>query len=196
MTNYQDIGFGVEIRGMEEMKTILRQLPFQLRTRLVRQALAKSSKPIKEESVRLAPRRKGSKGGTIKRSITILNETRTDEPMVIIGPLKGKKFQSNIPGKNKDAWYARFHEFGTSGFGKGTKRITNLEYKNGAIYKRRIRTFYSKSGQRGAAGLPALEFMQRAFDAKHQEALSNQRVELSNIVTKYLRKHAPKYYVN
>lgn len=171
----------IEIKGMTELRKIIRELPYQVRSNLVRQALRKSAKPMKDEAVNLAPQRKG----TTKKAITIVNYIKTSDPMILIAPTKGRSAKH-------DAWYARFHEFGTAGFGKRKIRVTSIDYnERGKLQKKYKTVAYKRQG----SGLPAIRFMQRAFESKKQETLGQVNKHLSDVVTKYLRKNAPKYYV-
>lgn len=180
----------IEVKGFDELKKILRELPFQVRGSLIKQALRRAAKPMKDEAVNLAPERKGGKA-TTKKAITIKNETRADEPMILIAPTKGKTAKY-------DAWYSRFHEFGTGGFGRRTRKTVGRELKLD-LKKGRLRNYSIRKTagyKRQGAGLPAIRFMQRAYEGKKDEVLGNINKELSTVVTRYLRKNAPKYYAD
>ena len=136
---------------------------------------------MKDESVNLAPKRKG----TIRKAIIIVKNQYEDKPGIMIAPTKGKKMAY-------DAWYARFQEFGTSGFGKRKRSLSSVsvDLKRGAIHRKYKTTGYRLSG----SGLPAVRFMSKAFDAKKEQVLNNIHTELSKVVTSYLKKKAPHYY--
>ena len=173
----------IEIKGMDELSRILRELPYQVSTKLVYAALRKAAKPMKDEAVNLAPKKKG----TTKSAITVVNNKFEDVPGIMIAPTKGKK-------QKFDAWYSRFQEFGTSGFGKRKRSLMSREVnlQRGTVTRKFKTTGYKRQG----AGLPAVRFMARAFDAKKEETMKGIHKELSDVVTKYLQKNAPKYYVN
>jgi HK97 gp10 family phage protein len=182
MTNFQ-------IQGLDELQRVLKDLPFVVSKRLVFSALRKGAKPMKEEAVNLAPR----KSGTIKRAMVIVNNQYEDLPGIMISVTKGKKYHSKGEG-NKDAWYARFQEFGTKGFGKRTRRIksTSLNFKSGTVHRK-----YNTIGYKGkGTGLPARAFMQRAFDSKHEQAMAIFKEELGINIVRYLNKNLPHYHVN
>lgn len=187
---------GVEILGLEQTYKALNALPLQLRSRLTINALKRAAKPMKDEAQQNAPVRKG----IIKRSISIVQNTKSAEPEVWVAPTKTKR---------ANAWYAHFQEFGTSGFGKRRSSVTwdsglarTAKTAGQRVYQLRsgrkagaykIITGYKRKG----AGLPALHFMERAFEAKSKQALDNVKPELSRVVTNFLQKNAPnrlKYY--
>jgi len=179
----------IEIKGMTELSKILRELPYQVRSKLVFTALRKAAKPMKDEAVNLAPKR----SGTTKRAIVMVVNKFEDLPGLMIAPTKGKKFQGEGEA-NRDAWYSRFQEYGTSGFGKRRRSLksVSVNLKYGTINRK----FQTTGYKRGGSGLPAVRFMARAFDAKKEQALGSINKELSQVVTKYLQKNAPRYYVN
>jgi HK97 gp10 family phage protein len=171
---------GVEILGMNELKAILRELPEKLGTRILVRALVRSAAPMYVQAVRNAPRRTG------RTQTAIRTKPATQmEPAVYIAPTTGK-------GANADAWYAKFHEFGTKGFGK-RKRVTagmGVNLKTGGYYAKKQTTGYKKAG----TGLPALHFMLRAFEEKSEQSLGMVAGELSKIIVPYLKRKAPRYY--
>lgn len=187
----------VEVKGIKELNTILKNLPEKVRSRLVYNAIRKAAEPMKQEAKQLAPVNKG----TIKKAITIVRDSRSKEPVAILSVTKGRRVAHN-------AWYAHFQERGTSGFGRRTRIET---YDKGAartailsglsVSQRKlgrrvgsylITTKYKRKG----IGLPAVRFMSTAFGDKADIVLSNIKNELSNIVVKYLRKNAPEYYAD
>jgi HK97 gp10 family phage protein len=173
----------VQILGMNELQRILKELPYQVRSKLVIQALMKSAEPMKQEAVNLAPK----KTGKLKKAIVIVKNGFEDTPGVMIAPTKGKRVEN-------DAWYARFQEFGTSGFGKRKRSLSSVSanLKTGKLLRKYKTTGYKMNG----SGLPSVRFMQRAFDGSKEIVLNSVHTELSKIVTKYLQKNAPHYYVN
>jgi HK97 gp10 family phage protein len=173
----------VTIKGMDEINKILRELPAQVSRKLVYAALRRASKPMKDEAVNLAPK----KSGTTKRAIVQVNNQFEDVPGIMIAPTKGKRVKD-------DAWYARFQELGTKGYGK-RKRVWKsiaMDFKNGRLRRESRTVGYKNVG----SGLPAVRFMERAFDSKKDQAMTNIKTELGNVITKYLRKNAPRYYVD
>lgn len=170
----------IEIKGMDELQAILRDLPGQISRKLVVTALKKASKPMKDEAVNLAPKRKG----TLKKAIVTVENRYEDLPGVMIAPTKGKRVTN-------DAWYARFQELGTSGFGKRRRSLksVSVDLKQGKVHRKYQTIGYKQKG----AGLPAREFMQKAFLAKQGQLKDGIHEELSKVVTKYLRSKAPGY---
>jgi HK97 gp10 family phage protein len=107
----------------------------------------------------------------------------------MIAPTRGKKFQPE-----RDAWYARFQEFGTSGFGKRRRKLqsTSINLKYGAL-SRKYKTIGHKLG---GSGLPAREFMKGAFEAKKDTFLSSFKKDLGQITYNYLKRTLPSKYAN
>jgi HK97 gp10 family phage protein len=170
----------VEILGLKEMDAIMRELPSKVSYNLIISALRKAAIPVQQEAVSLAPVRKG----TIKKSI-VIKGSREQEPAVYIVPTKGRNVIN-------DAWYAKFQEFGTKGFGKRKRTVAGLgvNLNSGRYYYKRKTTGYGKKGK----GLPALEFMRRAADNKLEVARELINSKLSNVIVRYLKNKAPKYY--
>lgn len=187
---------GVEILGLEQTYKALNALPFQLRSRLTINALKRAAKPMKDEAQQNAPVRKG----IIRKSISIVQNTNAAEPEVWVAPKRTKR---------ADPWYAIFQEFGTSGFGK---RRSSVTWDSGLARTAKTtgqRVYQLKSGRRAGAykmitgyhkkgvGLPAVHFMENAFDKKSKQALADVKPELAKVMTEFLRKNAPnrlKYY--
>lgn len=175
----------IEIKGMDELNKIFRELPHQITSRLVHTALTKAAKPMKDEAVSNAPRRTGR----TKKAITIVKNKWEDMPSIMIAPTKGKRMQH-------DAWYARFQELGTSGFGRRRRSLKSMDVSMSALRKGKLTRKYQTTGYRfRGTGLPAKEFMLKAFLAKQSQVMGSVNKELSSVVTKYLRKNAPRYYV-
>lgn len=169
----------VEILGMNEMKAILRELPSKVSANVIITALRKSAVPIQKEAVSLAPSRKG----TTKKAI-VIKGSREADPAVYVAPTRGRH-------SKYDAWYSKFQEFGTQGFGR-RRRVgagLSVNLKTGKYYYRKKTVGYSKHG----VGLPALHFMRNAFDAKREQALGLINENLSNTIVRFLRFKAPKY---
>lgn len=164
----------------------LRGLPGVTQGRLAVAALKKSAGPMKEMAVDLAPERTG----TIKRAMVIVQNSYEDLPGVMIAPTKGKKFQAS----KKDAWYARFQEYGTGGFGKRRRSLqsTSIDLKHGSVHRKYKTVGYKRHG----GGLPAREFMKRAFEAKKDQFMANFRNDLSKITLSYLKRTLPSKYAN
>ena len=195
----------IEIKGMDELQKILRELPYQVRGTLIYNAIRRAAKPMKDEAVNLAPRsnrKRVGNDGPIHKAITIVRDKATEaEPTAIIAVTKGKKALY-------DAWYAHFQERGTSGFGKRKKSQTwDKGLARTAIFSGKS-VAQLRSGRRSGiyqitesykhkgSGLPAVRFMSTAYGDNVEEVLNNIHKELSVIVGKYLRKNAPEYYVN
>lgn len=161
-----------KIYGERELNDVLRHLPQAVSKRLTIAGMRKAAKPMKDVARNLAPKR----SGTTKKAITIIaTKRRTDKPEIWIAPTHGKNVQY-------DAWYSRFHELGTKGFGERTrsKGVT-------VAYAR-------KSRIEGRTGLPAIHFMQRAYDSKLTEVRGRISDEISAKTVTYLRKKVPKFY--
>jgi HK97 gp10 family phage protein len=192
----------LHIQGLDEVNKILVNMPAEIQRRLTFQALRKSAKPMKDEAVNLAPRRTG----TIKMAMTIVNNQYEDLPGIMISVTKGSKYKGEGTA-NRNAWYARFQEYGTSGFGRRKKwetwdrSIARTAKLGGAhVYQRntgrRAGIYSIVSGYKNkGAGLPAREFMLGAFNAKAAEVQKNVVVVLREIVVKYWTKYAPKYAI-
>lgn len=167
----------VEIRGERELNDVLRVLPKKYQGQVVVAGLKKASRPYKTTAKQLAPVRKGGKQ-TTKRAITTV--TRSKNPAEVwTAPTKGRRV-------TYDAWYARFHEFGTSGFGK-RKRISGRLTDTGQRVS--MTTGYARRG----TGLPAIKFMQKAFEQRSMEAKNLIKKSIQEATIKFLNKKLPKY---
>ena len=173
----------LQVEGLDKIQNILRNMPAEIQRKLTFQALRKAAKPMKDEATANAPK----KTGRIKKAMVMVNNKYEDLPGIMISVTKGKQFQS----ADRDAWYARFQEYGTSGFGKRRRslRSRELNLMSGKVERKFQTIGYKNKG----SGLPAREFMQRAFDSKAPEAKKNVVIILRDIVTKYWNKYAPKY---
>ena len=190
----------VQILGQKELDEILTTLPKAVSKSLKKRALKNAAKPMEQAAVDFAPRRK--RGGTtrktyvrlsrkgkvlrsksgarktgthgpIHKAIKTVAHARAKEAEVWVAPTTGRNVEH-------DAWYARFHEFGTKGFGKRNRSL-------GVTFG------YAKKSKSGT-GLPARPFMSKSFDQKHKQSIDMIDKELSKVVVKYLRRKAPKYY--
>jgi len=169
----------VQLLGEEELQRCLKNLPYQIRRRLIISSLRTAAQPMRQQAISNAP----DNTGTTKRAIVIV-DAKGDVPMVMIGPTQGKRVKNN-------AWYSKFQEFGTKGFGKRTRRATGVRvnFKTGSVYRSRVTTGWKYKG----GGLPAKRFMQRAFETRQNEVLGNIKNVLNKKVVSYLRRNAPKY---
>lgn len=165
-----------QIKGERELDDMLRALPSKVHGQVIVAGLKKASLPMKKRAKQLAPKRKGGTGGTLRKSITTV--TRSKNPAEVwTAPTKGK-------GVKYDAWYGRFQEFGTTGFGK-RRRIS------GTINGKRttITTGYKKRG----TGLPAIHFMKNAFDQNIETSKKLINTEVQKQVIRFIQRKAPRY---
>lgn len=86
------------LRGFDELRAELTEIANSAAGPGRTEALEKGAEIIKDRSVTLAPKRKGSRGGTLKKGIVIGNNT---EDYIEVG-------------WTKEAFYGRFLEMGTS----------------------------------------------------------------------------------
>lgn len=165
----------VRVIGDDELNRCLANLPYQVSKKIVISSLRSSAQPMKRQAISNAPERKG----VTKKSISIREDKSTDKPSIVVSP-------------SKKAWYSRFHEFGTKGFGKRRRSISGLKVnlKTGRYYYTRVTTGYRQKG----AVLPAQRFMERAYDATKNVVLGSVKDNLSRILVRYLEKNAPKVY--
>lgn len=157
-----------QILGEKELNAVLMSLPVQVRKRLTIAGMRKAAAPMRSMARQLAPR----KTGTTKKAIQIVVNKKGFKPEIWVAPTKGRHVAY-------DAWYSRFHEFGTRGHGKRTR-------------SKGVTVAYARRG----TGLPAIRFMQRAFEAKNDEVRSRITDEISIKTVNYLRKKVPRFYVN
>ncbi len=170
----------VQIIGMDQLNRMLRDLPAQVSYKLQVNALRRAAKPIQDAAKGNAPVRKD-----VTRKAIQTRSQRETEPVVYVGVTHGKH-------QRFDAWYAKFQEFGTGGFGKRRRRLTRVELNTSAMKKGYIRKSYKTMGYgKKGAGLPARHFMTNAFNNKKDEALQSVNKELSFVVSRYLKRTSP-----
>lgn len=128
----------VEIEGLRELKKALKQLPRDLRVKVLQQSLRPSANLIRDVARAMAPRGKSfvrrsilkngdvweerHEGGMLRKAIVVRREKKKyqrNQAQVRIGVLHGgtKKVgnvANNVKTGGIDAWYWRFVEFGTS----------------------------------------------------------------------------------
>jgi len=195
----------VQIYGERELNDILRVLPEKFHSKVILNGLKKAVKPMEQSAKMKAPRRKNvsrksftrlnrrgvalktktgafrtGTSGPIHKAITTVRNVKAVQPEVWVAPTKGRTVRY-------DAWYARFPEFGTRGFGKRKRSSGTLV----ATGKRVFTTIgYKKTG----GGIPAQHFMLKTFEQGNEQARKNINNEVAKEVLKFLNAKVPRYY--
>jgi HK97 gp10 family phage protein len=130
---------GVKMEGFADIEKILDALPKALGPKVVQDSIRDGVKPLIKQAKANAPRRPGSKGGSLKKSIGVIKGGKTQEGTVVVGPRRGK-------GKTTDGWHAHLVEYGVSP--RIVKKPTKGHYKKGTVL----------------GAMPAKPFMRPAWD--------------------------------
>jgi HK97 gp10 family phage protein len=170
--NYKILKPTIKIEGLDELQAIFKELPAVVSYNLIIKGLKRSGSIIQQEARSLAP----VDSGDLKRGIVSAPKRDRKNPTVFVGPRRGKT----------GPWYAHFQEFGTSGFGKRTRKYV------GRIDG--VRKFKTTKYARVGGGLPAQPFMQPAFDRKYKIAYDSIKENIGVEVYKFLKRKAPQYY--
>lgn len=146
-------GLVVEIEGIDELLRNLRKLGDDISRELEEAVQAGAAVTMRKIA--------GNVGGSIRDSLT--TETTLSKPKQVVIDV----------GPNKDAWYARFVEYGTAAHHVGVKDGEALK-----IYGSEIAYRYTVN----PSGAPASPFMRPGFDASIGPAGNAIRIRLANIL--------------
>lgn len=108
----------VRVEGLTELRKALLELPKELQRGPLRSAVSAGAKVIQQQAIANAP----EDTGVLKRAIYRTRSRSGSSPvqeMHVVGWRSGWKYQARRTKKgklttNRDAWYGRFIEFGTS----------------------------------------------------------------------------------
>lgn len=111
----------VRVRGLEELKAVLRDVPLQMRRKLLQPALRAAARVVQAEARRIVPvlqaadRAPHRKPGTVRRAISVRTSKiarRAGDVGVFVNvrPAKPGQRGAKVP---TDPFYWRFLEFGT-----------------------------------------------------------------------------------
>ncbi len=114
---------GVEVKGLDELKRKLAQLPKVMRQRVLRNALAAGAREVRDEARRNAPvltlgtslKAPYRKPGTVKKAINVRTskaDRKAGDVGVFVNVRPAKKGQRGAKNPD-DPFYWRFLEFGT-----------------------------------------------------------------------------------
>jgi HK97 gp10 family phage protein len=99
----------VKVEGLDELRRALIQLPKEIQQKHLRASVSAGARVVQQKARELAP----EDTGTLRRAIyrTRSREgSSSEQEMAIVGVRYGRKYRR----RKMDAWYWRFHEFGTS----------------------------------------------------------------------------------
>lgn len=99
----------MRIEGLAELRANLLKLPKDIQGRPLRSAVSAAAKVVQDRAKQLAPEKTGRLKRAIYRTRSRSESSRVQETH-IVGVRAGKRHQK----KNRDAYYWRFLEFGTS----------------------------------------------------------------------------------
>lgn len=158
----------VKVEGLSQLAEAFRLLPQNIGKNVLRGAVYRASKVVRDAAKELAP----VESGTLKRSIYMKQIRERSGPLVqtfYVSARKGKKYRKKGKGagSGRDAYYAGFVEFGHFTRGsKGRLRKTNRGQANNQALADMVQT-----GQvRWVSPKP---FMRPAWDSRKREALDN-----------------------
>lgn len=108
----------VRVEGLAELRKVLLELPKELHKGPLRSAISAGAKVIQDQAIANAPQDTGTLKRAIFRTRAPENSSAVQEAAVV-GVRSGKKFQAKRTKgggmtANRDAFYWRFLEFGTS----------------------------------------------------------------------------------
>lgn len=163
----------MKFKGGKEVHALLQQLPVQVETKILRQALSRGANIVRDEARALVP----AKSGKLRKSIKTSRNT-TNGQVIAKVRLKGKH-----------SYLGRFIEYGVGAHfiantGKGEGRAAVKAFKKG---KGSIKTGVMKIGDNFVSGViwhpghAAHPFMRPALDTKATEVV--------NTVGEYLHKY-------
>lgn len=178
--------------NLPDFKRQLEHIKLDLRTKVVRQALASGTQAFAKEARRLAPvlqppkdgrRRINREAGVLKRAIFAAKTKKPTAPGVeryYVGVREGKKYQRVKVGKGKygsrDAFYWRWQEAGWIPRGPGRK------IRGG---ERRRKLERERIVAAGGRRVPGRDFLKRAFETQQQRAVAEFERRLGLAIVKY-----------
>ena len=153
--------YGAELQGFEQLMAELLKLPDVMQKRVIKGAVAKGAKIIKDEAVARAP----VDSGTLKAAIymaRLVNQCTPNDEVWLVSARSGKQYQtrklkSGKDSANRDAFYAKWVEFGH--YARTPKGVT----KSGKAAGRALGV---------TSWVAARPFMRPAFETKKSEAVT------------------------
>lgn len=107
---------GTQVIGWRELEAKMKQLGPKITTRAVRYALVKGAQVVRDEAKKQAP----MATGTLRKAIYVKKQNKENpfKENVILGVRHGRKMWKKKKeggfNKSKDAFYWKWHEFGTN----------------------------------------------------------------------------------
>jgi len=109
----------IEMLGLEEMQTVMKELPRQVSRKILVQSLRRSSRHL----VKAARNNVKTRHGTLRKSIGVVTEKNRNTAAVWVGPrhregvgsMSSRYSPMTSKAKAAAGWYAHFIEFGTAG---------------------------------------------------------------------------------
>ena len=162
---------GIEIRGLDELHRLMRELPEKIERNILRGGLRAAAKVVEDEARRLVPvappsggnaKAYGVAAGALRASIRTSMRVRTKAGWV----------NAQVKAGNKQAWYAHLVEFGTA--------------RHWIKPKNRKSLFFAGLAREAVdhPGARPKPFMRPAFDANAQGAIE--------AMADYIRQRLPK----
>lgn len=154
----------IQIKGLRELDSVLKDFPARLEKNILRTALRQSANVLRDAAKARAP----SQG--IAKNITV--RSLKSAPQTV--------YMATAVNKTKDSYYARFVEFGTASYYQGMNKKPAPEYTIKPKTKKSLmfevggeaggtKVFAAKVVSRGAAPKP---FMRPAIDASLNEMIN------------------------
>ena len=164
--------FEIKLQGFAELAAGLRELPDKVSRTILSRSVSAGALVIQQEMTKNAQGMKDT--GTLARSIyrKYIRELSNQETKVYyVAPRQGKQYQKTGKKKNvsKDAYYARYVEFGhfSRRTEKGFERVVRKSNRGGVNNQR-----LADQVQAGTVKwVPAHPFMRPAFDVKKNAAV-------------------------
>lgn len=166
----------VKIEGLAELDKLLKQFAPRVEANILRGSLNAANKVILERAKELAP----VDDGDLKASIRVTSKIKRKTGWV----------ESNIVAGNKQAFYARFIEYGTAQFYSGTGQSNRRPY---VIRPRTKKSLFFGGVAREEVNHPGIKpqpFMRPAFDSKQDEALAQFARYMKGRIDKEFKKQA------
>ena len=179
------MGVEIKIEGLEQLNSILKQLPDEVNKKVIVSGLKKAARPLVDSARQEVPRHSGQGAESIGARFVRGSGTL---PVIDVGP--------KVRGKNS-GWYLRFVHWGTEDHTvrkRGYKARANAERRGekGVISRMRLVDTYVIRWATKVKGVRANPFMQRAFDKTKDKIIAAMGDEVAASVEGFFRKNGYK----
>ncbi len=158
----------IQVRGLRELNSALKEFPDKLKKKAVRRAIAAGTKLVQKQAKINAPK----KSGVLRRAIAVRSTPSRSQPNLVRSSVfvrTGGKRTKAARARGDDPFYWYFQEFGW--------RATGRRKRGGGLTRSKFRS--------NGRHIPPKRFMRNAFNSTHGRVLVTFRRTLTREINTY-----------